>query len=111
MKTFQEAKDTTAEAVRGFVDDDHSPMKSMDRLRITHALEEQTGKLPWVSWVGLSVFSLSAAALLLATDRKHAGFSVGLLAPCFLIMGVYNKIAKIDAILASDTNTVHSNVH
>ncbi|MBC7385012.1 MAG: hypothetical protein H7301_02480 [Cryobacterium sp.] len=111
MKNLSEMKESTSEALKDFVEVNQKPFEGVDYHKVTHFIEEQTGKLPWVSWVGLSTLSLVAASVLIASDRKGAGLGVGMLAPCFLLMGVYNKIAKIDAILASDTNTVHANVH
>ncbi len=62
-------------------------------------IEETTGKLPWVSWVGLAALSVGASVIFAATPRAR-GFAAcaGTLAPCFLMMGIYNKLARFERI-------------
>jgi hypothetical protein len=66
--------------------------------RVTEIIEAQTGKMPWVSFLGLSVIGLAVSATLAGVAKKEKDFSgvVGALAPCFLLMGVYNKLVQID---------------
>lgn len=67
--------------------------------KVTATLEEATGKLPWVSWVGLAALSVGASVVFAATPRAR-GFAAcaGTLAPCFLMMGIYNKLARFERI-------------
>lgn len=101
MKTLQEVtENNTTETLE-------TPVGGIDRLPATHFIEEKTGKLPWVSWVGLSAVSLAASAGLLATSKKEAAVVVGLLAPCFLLMGLYNKVVELEGIVEREENTIH----
>jgi hypothetical protein len=63
--------------------------------RVAKAIETQTAKLPsdlflWAA--GASI--VGAAALKIAKRERDAEF-VGLWAPTFLLLGVYNKIVKV----------------
>lgn len=62
--------------------------------RTTSAIENQTSKLPSLTFLGLAFGAMAASALLVATGRKELGNFVGQWAPTILIMGLYNKIAK-----------------
>lgn len=66
--------------------------------RFTAALETQAGKMPWVSWVGLAGVSMIASATFVATRKKDVDYAtfVGQWAPCFLLLGIYNKLIEID---------------
>jgi hypothetical protein len=65
---------------------------------VTQYIETQTGKMPWVSFLGLSVVSMVASATIVATRKKDKDYGsfVGLWAPCFMLLGVYNKLVQID---------------
>ena len=63
--------------------------------RVAKAIEQQTAKLPsdlflWAA--GASI--LGSLALKIARRERDAEF-VGLWAPTFLLLGVYNKIVKV----------------
>ncbi len=66
--------------------------------RVNEYIETQAGKMPWVSFLGLSVVSMVASATIVATRKKDKDFGsfVGLWAPCFMLLGVYNKLVQID---------------
>lgn len=72
--------------------------------RVTEAIETQTGKLPWVSWLGLSVVSLAASAAIAAVRKKEGDYAsiVGLWAPCFMLMGVYGKLMQLERQMSSE---------
>lgn len=64
---------------------------------MTAMVENQTGKLPSMTWLGLAVGSMAASALILATSqRKEYANFVGLWAPSFLLIGIYNKLVKLE---------------
>lgn len=65
--------------------------------RVTAMVENQTGKIPSMAWLGLAVGSMAASAVILATSQKkeYANF-VGLWAPSFLLVGIYNKLVKLE---------------
>ncbi|MBI3541998.1 MAG: hypothetical protein HY075_01805 [Deltaproteobacteria bacterium] len=64
--------------------------------KMTRAVEEQTAKIPSIGYLGFAVTTMAASAALAFVFRKRewANF-VGLWAPSILIMGLYNKIVKL----------------
>lgn len=62
--------------------------------RGTSMVEQQTSKVPSMTWLGLAIGSMAASAALMLTGRKQIANFVGQWAPSLLIIGVYNKIAK-----------------
>lgn len=63
----------------------------------TRMVEDQTAKVPSLGYLGFAVGSMVVSASLAFIFRKRelANF-VGLWAPSILIMGVYNKLVKIE---------------
>lgn len=63
----------------------------------TRVIEEQTAQVPSLGYLGFAVGSMAVSAALAFIFRKKdlANF-VGLWAPSILIMGVYNKLVKIE---------------
>lgn len=64
---------------------------------LTRAIEDQTSKVPSLGYFNLAVASmaLSAGTALLSRRKSTANF-FGLWAPCFLLIGLYNKVVKIE---------------
>jgi len=64
---------------------------------VTATIQTQLGKMPWVSFLGLSAISMVASVALVSRreEKDYASF-VGLWAPCFMLLGVYNKLVAID---------------
>lgn len=64
---------------------------------VTATIQNQLGKMPWVSFLGLSAISMVASVALVSRreEKDYASF-VGLWAPCFMLLGVYNKLVAID---------------
>lgn len=65
---------------------------------ITRKVEEQTAKIPSIGYLSLAVGSmvLSAATALIFRKRALGNF-FGLWAPSLLLIGLYNKVVKIEA--------------
>lgn len=65
---------------------------------LTRQVEQQTAKIPSINWLALAVGSmgLSAATALLFRNKPLDNF-FGLWAPSFMLIGVYNKIVKLEA--------------
>lgn len=63
--------------------------------KLTRSIEQQTAKVPSIVYLGLAFLSMGLS-LTLATrsDRKDNANFVGLWAPTFLLLGLYNKIVK-----------------
>ncbi len=61
----------------------------------TKAIENQTAKIPSGVYLALAVGSIAlSAAFAVSAKRKNMANFVGLWAPTFLMLGVYNKIVK-----------------
>jgi len=62
---------------------------------LTRTIEDQTSKVPSIFYLGLAVASMAVSFGLASTqNRKGLANFIGLWAPTFLIMGLYNKIVK-----------------
>lgn len=63
----------------------------------TKSIERQTAKIPSTGYLSLAVGSMVLSACLAAFSRKKsmANF-VGLWAPSFLLIGLYNKLVKLE---------------
>jgi len=69
---------------------------------VARAIEEQTAKLPsdLFLWAGLG--SVAAALMLQLSGKKDQANFVGHWAPTFLILGLYNKLVKLQGSDRSD---------
>ena len=63
--------------------------------KLTSVIEKQGAKIPSGVFLGLAIGSMvvSAGIALLAERKEYANF-VGLWAPSFLLIGIYNKLIK-----------------
>jgi hypothetical protein len=63
--------------------------------RLTAAIDKQTARVPSTVFLGLAIGSMAISAGLAFYSRKkeYANF-VGLWAPSFLLIGIYNKLVK-----------------
>lgn len=75
--------------------------------RITKSVEKWTATVPSMAYLGLAVGSMAASAALATLSRKKgwANF-VGLWVPTILILGLYNKLVKIEGSDAQE-KTLH----
>jgi hypothetical protein len=63
----------------------------------TKKIEQQTAKIPSVGYLGLAIGSMVASATLaIFAERKSLANFVGLWAPSFLLIGIYNKLVKLE---------------
>jgi hypothetical protein len=77
---------------------DEMTRKDIREGELTQRVEEQTGKVPSLAFFGLAIGSMAlSAALAASSDRKEYANFVGLWAPTFLLIGIYNKIVKLQA--------------
>jgi hypothetical protein len=66
--------------------------------KVTKRIEQQTAKIPSIGFLGLAVGSMVAsAALAFFAQKKELATFVGLWAPSLLLIGVYNKLVKLEA--------------
>ena len=63
---------------------------------MTRALEYQAAKVPSDIWLFAALGSMAAALALRMSDRKDESLFVGQWAAPFLLIGVYNKLIKIN---------------
>ncbi|MEZ0391981.1 MAG: hypothetical protein ACAH59_07195 [Pseudobdellovibrionaceae bacterium] len=75
---------------------------------VTKKIENVTAKVPSLGYLGLAVGSMAiSAGLALFTERKSLANFVGLWVPSFMLMGIYNKLVKLEG---SDYET-NPNLH
>lgn len=76
---------------------------------ITKKIERVTARVPSLGYLGLALGSMAiSAGLALMTRRKTMANFVGLWVPSFLLMGIYNKLVKLEG---SDYQTRPENLH
>lgn len=75
---------------------------------ITKKIEDYTAKVPSVGYLALALGSMAISAGLAAFSRRRslANF-VGLLGPSFLLMGIYNKLVKLEGHDSIDHARMH----
>ena len=59
-------------------------------------LEEQTAKIPSAIWLWAAMGSMALSLGLFLTKNKHASIFFGQWAPSLLIIGLYNKLVKVE---------------
>lgn len=64
--------------------------------KIAKMLEEQTAKIPSDVYLWAAVGSMALSLGLFLTKQKHASIFFGQWAPSFLIIGLYNKLVKVE---------------
>ncbi len=66
--------------------------------KVAKAIEEQTAKLPSdiFLWAALGSMAISLTLKLLGEKNKHNSLFVGQWAAPFLLLGVYNKLVKLE---------------
>lgn len=65
---------------------------------MTRKIEEQTSKIPSINWLGLAVGSMAASAFIeFVLKKRELGNFVGQWVPSLMLIGVYNKIVKLEA--------------
>ncbi len=84
------------ENVRNRVSDRIQRNQNLEEGELTKRIEEQTAKMPSVGFLGLAIGSMAlSAGLALFSERKEYANFVGLWAPSFLLIGIYNKLVKL----------------
>lgn len=75
---------------------------------VTKRIEAVTAKVPSLGYLGLAIGSMAiSAGLALMTERKSLANFFGLWVPSFMLMGIYNKLVKLEG---SDYET-NPNLH
>jgi len=64
--------------------------------KITRGIESATSKLPSGMFLGFALGSIGLSAILQVMGRKHDAQFVGQWVPTVLILGLYNKLVKLE---------------
>jgi hypothetical protein len=64
--------------------------------KVARAIEEQTAKLPSDTFLWAAVASMAASAVLKLMNKDSAANFVGQWSPTLLILGLYNKVVKLN---------------
>ncbi len=64
---------------------------------VTKQVEQVTAKVPSLGYLGLAMGSMAlSAGLAIFTKRKSLANFVGLWVPSFMLIGIYNKLVKLE---------------
>jgi hypothetical protein len=63
---------------------------------VTKTIESQTVAIPSVAFLAFAVGSMGLSLALMVTGRRNLANFVGQWAPTILIMGLYNKLVKLE---------------
>ena len=74
-----------------------SQNKTPQEGRLTEKVEKQTAKIPSIAYLALAG-GATAASLALAMMKRNKGWAnfIGLWVPSLLLIGVYNKLVKLE---------------
>ena len=64
--------------------------------KVATAIEEQTAKLPSDLFLWAALSSMAASLTLKFMAKKHTALFVGQWAAPFLLLGIYNKLVKLE---------------
>jgi len=71
---------------------------------VAKAIENQTAKLPSDLFLWAALGSMAVSATFKIMGKGHTALFIGQWAPSFLLLGVYNKIVKVEG---NDKNDSH----
>jgi hypothetical protein len=74
--------------------------------KTTTMIEEQTARVPSVTYLALAVGSMVASAALMVAGKKQVANFIGQWAPSLLVIGLYNKVVKLEDELLSQRERV-----
>jgi hypothetical protein len=63
---------------------------------VARAIEEQTAKLPSDTFLWAAVGAMGVSLILQLAGQQHKSLFVGQWAAPFLLLGVYNKLVKVE---------------
>ena len=63
---------------------------------VARAIEEQTAKLPSDTFLWMALASMGVSLSLQLLGQRHKSLFIGQWAPSFLLLGIYNKIVKLE---------------
>lgn len=83
-----------------FKNNDHSEGK------VAKTIEKQTAKIPSDVFLWAALGSMAVSAGLKIAGQRHSALFVGQWAAPFLLLGVYNKIVKVEGSDKEDTHPI-----
>lgn len=72
--------------------------------KVAKTLEQQTAKIPSDIYLWTAVGAMAVSLTLFLTKKKGASIFFGQWAPSLLIIGLYNKLVKVEGHDQEDTN-------
>ncbi len=63
---------------------------------VTKMIESQTSRIPSGTYLSFAIVSMVGSAALMLMGRRNVANFVGQWAPTILIMGLYNKLVKLE---------------
>lgn len=63
---------------------------------VTKMLESQTARIPSGTYLSFAILSMAGSLLLMLMGKRNVANFVGQWAPTILIMGLYNKLVKLE---------------
>ncbi|WP_199745238.1 hypothetical protein [Flavobacterium sp. GT3R68] len=76
--------------------------------KVAKAIESQTAKLPSDLFLWAAAASIGISATFKLFGQKNTALFIGQWAPTFLLLGVYNKIVKVEGHDQQDRGTTQS---
>ncbi|WP_438026313.1 hypothetical protein [Sorangium sp. So ce233] len=72
------------------------PMMQKEEGKVTTKIEERTAKVPSGAYLGLAIGSMMLSAGFMLAGKKQIANFVGQWVPSLLVIGLYNKLVKIE---------------
>ncbi|WP_434044800.1 MULTISPECIES: hypothetical protein [Sorangium] len=72
------------------------PMMQKEEGKVTTKIEERTAKVPSGAYLGLAIGSMVLSAGFMLAGKKQIANFVGQWVPSLLVIGLYNKLVKIE---------------
>lgn len=70
-------------------------MRGHDEGETTKMIESYTAKVPSGTYLTLAIGSMALSLMMMMSGRKEAANFIGQWAPTLLIIGLYNKLVKV----------------
>lgn len=64
--------------------------------RVTTKIEERTARIPSGAYLGLAIGSMALSASFMLAGKKQIANFIGQWAPSLLVIGLYNKLVKLE---------------
>ncbi|HEU4341593.1 MAG TPA: hypothetical protein VFU31_08490 [Candidatus Binatia bacterium] len=84
------------ETYEGMTQTDESQRPNMTEDRFTKSMEDYTSAIPSSAYLGMAVAAMVLSLFYQATGREKWGNFIAQWVPTWLIIGVYNKLVKLE---------------